>query len=55
MEGTVKNKRGRKISTNEEMPPLDGRRFVIALLPSDEGYIEIMEGINDVCDVCSEE
>jgi hypothetical protein len=47
MTGLVKNNRGRVKATDDEMPPLDLKRCLIALLPGDEGYNELMEIIHD--------
>ena len=38
MAGIIKNKRGKVEAIDDEMPPLDSLRCVIALLPGDEGY-----------------
>ena len=42
-------------STDDSLPPLDSPRCVIALVPGDDGYDEMMEQINDVDSVCSYE
>lgn len=51
----VKNKRGREILTIQDMPALDGRRCIIALLPGKEGYKEMIERIYDEGSVHSED
>jgi len=55
MTGLVKNNRGRVKATDDEMPPLDLKRCLIALLPGDEGYNELMEIIHDEDSVWSDD
>ena len=56
MNGLTKNKRLRTTaSTDDSLPPLDSPRCVMALVPGDDGYDEMMEQINDGNSVCSNE
>ncbi len=56
MVGLAKNKRIKTTgSTDDSLPPLDSLRCVIALVPGDDGYDEMMEQINDSDSVCSNE
>jgi hypothetical protein len=54
MVGLAKNKRSKvTASTDDSLPPLDSPRCVIATVPGDDGYDEMMEQINDGESVCS--
>ena len=56
MVGLAKNKRIKTTgSTVDSLPLLDSPRCVIALVPGDDGYDEMMEQINDGDSVCSNE
>ena len=56
MVGLTKNKRIKTTgSTDDSLPPLDSPRCVIALVPGDDGYDEMMEQINDGDSVYSNE
>ncbi len=56
MVGLTKNKRIKITgATDDSLPPLDSPRCVIALVPGDGGYDEMMEQINDGDSVCSNE
>ena len=56
MVGLAKNKRSKtRGTTDDSLPPLDLPRCVIALVPCDDGYDEMMEQINDGDSVCSNE
>ena len=56
MVGLVKNKRTKgTASTDDSLPPLDSPRCVMALVPGDDGYIDMMEKINDGESVFSRE
>ena len=56
MVGLAKNKRSKVTgSTDDSLPSLDSPRSMIALVPGDDGYDEMMEQINDGDSVCSNE
>ena len=56
MNGLTKNKRLRTTaSTDDSLPPLDSPRCVMALVPGDDGYAQMMEQINDGNSVCLNE
>ena len=56
MVGQAKHKRSKDTaSTDDSLPPLDSPRCVIALVPGDDGYDEMMEQINDGESICSNE
>lgn len=53
MVGLAMNKRSKVTAfTDYSLPPLDCPRYVIALIPGDDGYDEMMEKINDGGSVC---
>ena len=52
----VGNKRSKvTASTDDSLPPLDSPRYVIALVPGDDGYDEMIEQINGGESFCSNE
>ena len=56
MNGLTKNKRFRTTqSVDDSLPPLDSPKCVMALVPGDDGYDEMMGKINDGDSVCSNE
>ena len=56
MVGLTKNKRIKTTgSTDDSLPPLDSPRCVIALVPGDDRYEEMMEQNNEGDSVCSNE
>ena len=56
MNGLTKNKRLRNTTwTDDSLPPLDSPKCVMALVPGDDGYDEMMGQINDEDSVCSNE
>ena len=56
MNGLTKNKRFRTTqSVDDSLPPLDSPKCVMALVPGDDGYDEMMGQMNDGDSVCSNE
>jgi hypothetical protein len=56
MNGLTKNKRLRNTTwTDDSLPPLDSPKCVMALVPGDDGYDEMMGQMNDGDSVCSNE
>ncbi len=56
MVGLAENNRSKvTASTDDFLPTLDSPRCVIALVPGDDWYDEMMEQINDSDSVCSNE
>jgi hypothetical protein len=55
MNGIMKNKKRRLPVDDDSLPPLDSPRCVIALLPGDAGYDEMLDKINEEDSVCSNE
>ena len=56
MNGMANNKTRRMATVDDDaLSPLDSPRCVIALLPGDAGYDEMMDRINEENSVCSDE
>ena len=53
MDGIKKNKKRRLPVDDDTAPPLDSPWCVIALLPGDAGYDEMLDKINEECSLCS--